>query len=121
MIFLRLLPVILSALLLSAHFFRAQNLSLAVISFLFPFLLFYKKNWAARATQVLLVLGAFEWIKTLFDLIAVRDMMGQSWTRMAVILGSVALFTGSSALIFSYNHILKKRYGLEKEKEDVAN
>jgi len=119
MIFLGFLPVIFSTLLLSAHFFRAQNLTLALLSFLFPLVLIFKKKWAAQAMQVLLILSALEWFRTLLDLIAVRNFMGESWTRMAVILGSVALFTGGSALVFSYNQLLRKRYGLEKGIEDA--
>ena len=111
--FLRLLPVILSALILGAHFFRAGFLEIAIFSLLFPLLLFYKRNWVARITQTALILGALEWFRTLVTLIAERNLMGLPWVRTAVIIGSIALFTGGSALLFSRNSALKERYGLK--------
>lgn len=121
MIFLRLLPVILSTLLLSAHFLRAQNFIFALILLLLPFLLLAKKVWAARTIQTILFFGAFEWLRTLITIAIIRNAMNESWGRMAIILGSVALLTAASALIFSYNESIKKRYGLTKDLENVTN
>jgi hypothetical protein len=113
MIFLRLLAVILSALALGAHFYRANSLFFAVISVLILPLLFYRRPWVARLTQVFLVFGALEWVRTVFSLIAQRNALGIAWLRMAVILGGIALFTGVSALIFNFSRAIKERYGLE--------
>ena len=111
--FLQLLPVILSALALGAHFYRAGSTPLALFSLLLPLLLFYKRNWVARITQIALILGALEWLKTLMTLVAERNFMGLPWVRTAVIIGSIALFTGGSALLFSRNSTLRERYGLK--------
>ena len=113
MTFVKLLPVILSALLLGAHFSRAGLAPLALILVLLPAVLFVKRPWAARLTQGVLVLGAAEWVRTLVVLVGVRRELGQSWTRLAVILGVVALFTLGSALLFSLSSALRTRYRLE--------
>jgi len=114
MTFIRLIPVILSALLLGAHFLRADQTFLAVLIVLSPGLLLVKRKWVARLTQFVLLLGGLEWLRTLLLLVAARREMGQSWTRLAVILGCVALFTIGSGLIFSLSGALRERYRLDK-------
>ncbi len=121
MTFLRLLPVIFSTLLLSAHFLRAQNLPLALALLALPFLLLLKKNWAARIIQITLALGTLEWLRTLISLALLRNSMGEDWGRMALILGGVAVFTAVSALIFSYNETVKEIYGLKKDGKNATN
>jgi len=111
---LYLLPVVLSALLLGAHFLRMGMLPLVALSVALPFVLLLKRAWAARLVQILLVLGALEWIRTLTVLAAARWASGQPWIRLVVILGVVAAFTGGSALLFSWNHTIRKWYGLEE-------
>ncbi len=110
---LGLLPVILSALVLAAHFFRAGNLIGLALCLGGLALLFVPRAWAARAVQVGLVLGAAEWVRTLLDFTAQRRAMGEPWARLAVILGTVALFTIASALVFRGAR-LRRRYGLSR-------
>jgi len=112
--FVRLIPVILSALLLGAHFLRADLTILAVLIVLFPVVLLVKREWVARLSQFVLLLGGLEWLRTLLVLVAARREMAQSWTRLAVILCVVALFTAGSGLLFSLSGALRKRYRLEK-------
>lgn len=100
MMLLRVSPILLSALLLAAHFSRADNLPLMVLSLTFPLLLLVRKPWAARVTQLILVLGGVEWIRTLVVLAARRIEVGEGWVRLAVILGAVVVVTFSSALVF---------------------
>jgi hypothetical protein len=95
---LKLLPVIISALLLAAHFLRADQLLLVVVSLAFPLLLLPRNKWATRVVQLILFLGALEWVGTLMGIIDERQVTGESWTAAAIILGSVALFTAASAL-----------------------
>jgi hypothetical protein len=111
MIFLRLLPVILSILILGAHYLRSGPFIFVLLAILLPFLLFIRKIWVARLIQVVLILGALEWVRTLFELVADRQALGEPWTRLALILGVVALFTGCSALIFR-SSALEERYEL---------
>ena len=111
MIVLRLLPVIFSILVLGAHYLRSGPFILVLLAILLPFLLFVKKTWVARLIQLVLILGSLEWVRTLFDLVAERQALGEPWTRLALIIGVVALITGFSALVFRAS-ALKERYEL---------
>lgn len=107
----RLIPVILSALLMAAHFSRADNFFLILLSLIAPFILLVRKPWAARAMQIALLLGALEWVRTLVVIARARLAVGEPWLRMAVILGVVALVTAGSALVFQ-TKALKTRYAI---------
>ena len=109
---LRLVPVFFSALLLAAHFLRMESIPLVVLVVLIPLALFVKRPWAARLVQLALILGALEWVRTLLNLIGEREAEGEPWTRLAVILGLVALFTVSAALPFWFSRPVRARYGL---------
>lgn len=110
--FLRLLPVVLSLLLLGAHFLRAGIMPLAATLVALAVLAPVPRRWMARLVQVALVVGGFEWIRTLFMNIATRSDLGEPWMRMALILGGVALFTFGSLLVFR-SPALRARYGLD--------
>jgi len=109
MTFLKLLPVFISFLLMAAHFFRAGQLLIACVLLCLLLLLMLKKPWVPRVIQLTLLLGAFEWLRTLFFLAQMRIEFGTPWTRMAIILGVVALFTALSGLVFR-TEALRKRY-----------
>ena len=108
---IRLLPVILSFLLLAAHFLRSGLIPFVALALLLTALLLVRRVWVARLVQMALVLGALEWLRTLLYLVALRQEAGQPWARLAIIIGIVAAFTGSSAFIFFCNS-LKVRYRL---------
>jgi hypothetical protein len=97
---LRLLPVILSFLLLGAHSYRAGQVALTGLCVALPLLLFLRRSWVPLMFQALLVLGGLEWLRALYAFAAMRIAFGQPWTRLALILGAVALFTGLSGLVF---------------------
>ena len=78
-----------------------------------PMLLLVRDSWVPRLMQVLLLLGAMEWLRTLFVIANMRITYDQPWVRMAIILGAVALFTALSGLVFR-SKALRKRYA-EKE------
>ena len=98
--FLRLLPVIISFLLLAAHFLRAGQMAVVVLLIVLLLLLFLRKFWVPWVIQVVLLLGAVEWIATLYSVAQFRIASGLPWARMAIILGAVALFTALSSLVF---------------------
>jgi hypothetical protein len=100
MMFVRLFPVVLSAVLLAAHFLRYGALLLALAVLLLPLLLLERRPWVPRVMQVLLLVGALAWVRTGVGLARERMARGEPWTRMAVILVAVALVTGLSALVF---------------------
>lgn len=107
--FIRLLPVILSFLLLGAHFLRAGLVPLTALCVALPLLLLLRKTWVPLLFQLLLLLAAIEWLRTIYAVAQVRIAMGDSWMRMAIILGVVALFTALSGLVFR-NRKLADRY-----------
>jgi hypothetical protein len=109
--FVRLLPVLLSFVLVAAHFSRNDITPLVYVSLALPFLLLVRRPWVPRMFQVLLILGGLEWLRRLVVLASERHAAGESWVRLAVILGAVAAFTFLSALVFRCR-ALRERYGL---------
>jgi len=102
---LRLFPVILSFLLLGAHFYRAgypilTGACIGVLS-----LLLVRKPWVPRLFQGLLILASLEWLRALYYFAAMRIAWDQPWTRLAVILGAVALVTALSGLVFNHRKL----------------
>ena len=106
---LRLIPVVLSFLLLAAHFYRSGLVVLAAICVALLMLLFFRKSWIPRLFQLLLILGALEWLRSLYYFATMRIAWDQPWTRLAIILGAVALFTALSGLVFN-SKSLRNRY-----------
>jgi hypothetical protein len=95
-----LLPV-LSLLVLAAHFLRAGNAILVVVPLaILVGLLVVRRAWVARLAQVVLLLGAIEWLAALVDLAGERMHAGEPVRRLVAILGAVALVTAASALVF---------------------
>lgn len=94
---LRVLLVVLSALLLAAHFYRRGAAIVAALCTVLPLVLLVPRGWARRSLQIALVLGTLEWLRTLWSLARVREALGEPWFRMAVILGSVAVVTAAAA------------------------
>ena len=86
---LQLLPVLLAAALMAAHFMRAGEPGLALTSALSPWLLVTRRRWAARALQLLLLGGGLIWLQTLLGLVQLRLTLGQPYLRLAIILGAV--------------------------------
>jgi len=104
-------PIVLSLAILGAHFMRSGNeiglaASLALIG-----LLFIRQAWVARLVQVALVVGAVEWLRTLYTLAQWRASQGEPVARMVAIIGAVAAVTFFSALLFQ-SKTLNKVYRL---------
>lgn len=117
--FLRLLPVILSLLLLGAHFSRHNLNFLVIVPLALLGLLFLRREWVPRLIQWVLVVASLEWLRTAVVLALRRHDLGQPWTRSAFILGAVCLFTLASTLVFRTAGI-RNRYGLEPRQDDDA-
>jgi ABC-type Na+ efflux pump permease subunit len=109
---LRLLPVILSFLLLGAHFYKGGQVALTAFCGAVLLLLFLRRAWVPLVFQVLLGLAAIEWLRTLYLLAAMRIAWNEPWTRLALILLAVALFTALSGLVFR-NAALRAHYRVE--------
>lgn len=104
-------PIVLSLLILGAHFMRyGNNIGIAGVLVSIA-MLFIRQWWVARLMQVVLVLGALEWAYTIWELVMLRSAHGLPYIRMVVILGTVAAVTLCSALLFQ-TATLKKVYRL---------
>ncbi len=97
---------------MAAHLGRANMFILQYISLLIPFFLFWKNKIAARTIQIFLIIYGFEWIRTIFHYAQIREASGESWLRLAIILGVVALLNFATALVFRTKS-MKERYGLK--------
>lgn len=115
--FLLHVPVVLSLLVLGAHFMRYGNTIGQVISLALIGVMFLRKVWVARLMQVGLLVGAVEWALTVYRLAQMRAAMGESATRMVVILGVVIVVTAGSALLFE-TRTMRRVYGLEEREAD---
>ncbi len=72
---------------------RAGSILFAGLVLLAPLLLFVRQPWAGWTLRLALLLGGFEWIRTVVRLVGERRAAGDDWTRLAVILVAVALLT----------------------------
>ncbi len=109
---IKLLPVIFSFLILSAHFSRGDLFVLSIICLLIPFLLFIKHKWVVRLIQIVLIIGSLELIRSMFHYVNERQILGEPYTLLIIIMVSVALLTGLSALVFNSKK-LRERYNLK--------
>lgn len=104
-------PIVLSLVVLGAHFLRYDSVIGVAGSLVLIGLLFVRQASVARLVQVALVLGAVEWLRTLYMLAQARAALGQPVTRMTLILGAVAAVSFCSAFLFRTRN-LKKIYRL---------
>ena len=70
---------------------------LAALAILLAGLLAVPRPWAARTLQVVLAVAVIEWILTTVGLAQLRLRHDEPYVRLAVILGSVTLFTALAA------------------------
>lgn len=105
-------PIVLSLLLLAAHFLRFGNTLIVVAIVALLGLLFVRRWWVARLMQFVLVLGALEWLRTVVMLVQQRMAIGEPYLRMAVILGIVVAVTIGAALLFQVKD-LKATYHMD--------
>lgn len=106
---LLLLPVVLSTLVLGAHFFREVSLGPVLACLAMLALLGWRRRWVARVYQVFLVGGGVVWVRTAVVLYQERQAADAPAGRMLVILGGVAVVTALSALVFESGR-MQRRY-----------
>lgn len=106
------IPIVLSLVVLGAHFMRYGSEIGVIGALVLIALLFVRQPWVPRLLQVVLVLGALEWLLTTWGLVQMRAAQGQPFIRMAVILCVVALLTFGSALLFQ-TPTLKRIYRIQ--------
>jgi hypothetical protein len=108
---LYLIPPVIGFVLLSAHFFRAENQLAALASAALIILVLVRRPWAVRTMQACLLLGSLEWLRSTLALVMARSEIGAPFLRLAIILGCVAMFTALSSLVFRTGR-LKDHFGL---------
>jgi len=106
--------IILSLLLLMAHFLRSGSVLLLFGAFVVLVMLAARRPWAARVAQVTLVLGALEWIRTLVSAAGARMRAGEPVARLAIILGVVAAVTAAAAVMFETKR-LRRVFGFPED------
>ena len=102
--------IVLSLMVLGAHFLRDGNTPLVAACLILIGLLPVRHVAIARLVQTALVLGSLEWLWTLYRLLEVRVALGQPYARMTIILAIVAAITFCSALLFQ-TRALRQVYG----------
>jgi hypothetical protein len=85
---------------LAAHLWRSGGVVLAIVSLAAVGLVLVRRRWSARVLQAVLALGTIEWLRTLAALVAARQSMGLPYTRLALIIGAVAVATALAAHVF---------------------
>ena len=108
--------IVLSLIVLGAHFLRTGTMLPTLGMLALATLLLVRRPWVARLIQVVLVIGALEWVRTIVTVASWRSQQDEPFLRMAVILGVVAAVTLGSAMIFQ-TRALKRIYGLEADEE----
>jgi len=84
-------------LLLAAHFSRANNNTLAIITLLIPLLLFIKKSWVIDLLQGVGALAAVVWTYTGYQYVQIRMTAGEDWIRLVLIIGAIVLYSAWSS------------------------
>jgi hypothetical protein len=113
----RIIPLVIAALLMAAHFLRAGDWGLVVVSLLVPLLLLRRRRSALSLVQALACFGAGVWGYTTLRLVEARIAAGMPWERMALILIGVALFTLWAALLLGSEKV-RQEYREDKGGEE---
>ncbi len=90
---LRVVLLAMAALLIAAHFLRADEIVPVCLCLAAPFLLLVRKRWMLRFVQAFTAVAAVIWLATLKGIVQQRLTEGRPWTLAAVILGTVAGYT----------------------------
>ena len=98
-----------AALLLGAHFFRADNFLLLALCLATPLLFLYRKRWSLILLQLTAYGATASWLWTALELIELRQQTGRPWTAAALILGAVAWFTLMAGLLMN-SRCMRERY-----------
>lgn len=116
-VFCFLIPVIISVILIGAHFLRSGNVLIPILSLLLVMALCIREPLVARTVQFVLLLATAEWIHAAYVLISTRVDAGLPWTKLGIILGSVGALSLASIGLF-LTKTLKEMYHLSDAPDD---
>lgn len=104
------IPFIIAALLLAAHFLRIGYYPVVAICLGFPFILLYKKPAALFMARAFVVVAILEWGKTTAQFVVERMATDADWTRFAAIMAMVIGFNIMALVILCLSKTLKNSY-----------
>lgn len=99
----------LGALLLGAHFLRAENTLLTAVCVLTPLTFLYRRRTSLLVLQALAYGAAGVWADTAWRLVEIRLALGQNWALAVTILGAVALVSIVAGLLLN-SRVMRERY-----------
>ncbi len=94
-----LVLVQLSLLVLAAHLLRGGDNGLALSCLLMGALVLTRKGWVRPVVMALLALACFVWLDSAVEMVSLRQALGLPWTRLSLILGSVAALSFASFVL----------------------
>jgi len=98
---LRIGLYVVAALLAAAHFLRAGDTMLLVLSLVAPLLFRYRRRWSLILLQLMAYCAAANWILVAARIVEQRQLSGTPWTTAAIILGGVAAYTCLAGLLLN--------------------
>lgn len=117
---LLLVPAVLSAWLVGAHFLRTGRLGIVAACALFPLLFLIRESWVRRVALVFLFHGAGLWLFTALRTAGSRRAAGEPLLLMVLILGGVSLFALLAALLF-WAPALRRRFSAAAESAGLSS
>lgn len=119
MILFRLLPAVLSLLLLAAHAYRSAHLVMMLAWIAMLALMWLPRPWVARTLQFALLLGSLEWLRTTATLVIERNQAHVPYMRLGLILGTVTVLTALSSLVLRQARV-RAYFGLDQTAKPAA-
>jgi len=113
---IRIVPVIVSFLLLAAHFLRESNLVMLGICCGIPWVLLIKDRRSLLIAQIAIYAGVLVWVNTTLRIYRQRVLLGLPWQRAILILGGVTVLTAIAGMLL-HSPTLKARYPVRKSEE----
>jgi hypothetical protein len=104
----RIVLYVIAALLLGAHYLRAENYLPLALCLAAPLLFFVRKRWSLIVLQVMAYAASTIWLLAAIRLVHVRQQSGQPSTAAALILGAVVLFTFVAGLLLNSRAIAQR-------------
>lgn len=111
-VFCSLIPVMISLLLIGAHFLRSGNVLVLIGSLFLIMALGVREPLVARTVQLALLLATAEWFHVAYGLVAARLASGQPWNKLVLIMGGVIVLSLASVALF-LTKTLRERYHLD--------
>lgn len=112
----RLLPVLLSLLLLAAHALRRGEWGLTAAFVLLAALAFSRRSFARPVLAAALAWGLLLWAQTTKNLLAFRIMAGMPWERLLYIMGGVMALTALGLTLLLTARRLRDWFGKNPER-----